>query len=142
MQNYGFIRLYFRVADRSAAMQVAMFVTLMGMIIIPQILRGEPHVTLFLFGAILLNHQLAAIGLSSHVWANHSKRSPIWFSGALLIFGSGVAWLILHAPTWTIMVMVGLRVTAGFVHFLYERWIYNLSDPQVRATIGKELVAI
>jgi hypothetical protein len=25
----------------------------------------------------------------------------------------------------------------GFVHFLYSRWVWNISDPKIRATIGR-----
>lgn len=34
---------------------------------------------------------------------------------------------------------VGFRLGLGFVHFLYDRWIYKLSNPQVRATIGRDI---
>ena len=124
MQNYGFLRLYFRDLDRAVAMQVAMFTTLFGLIIIPQLIH-QPQVALFFFGLIVFNHQLAAIGLASHVWANRQDRSPLWFAAALIVFGSGLAWLMLHAPVATLMTIIGLRVTAGFVHFLYDRWVYN-----------------
>jgi hypothetical protein len=33
-------------------------------------------------------------------------------------------------------VVICARMGLGFVHFLYDRWIWKLSDPQVRATIG------
>jgi hypothetical protein len=32
-----------------------------------------------------------------------------------------------------------LRIGLGFVHFLYDRWVYKLSDPQVRAIIGRDI---
>lgn len=140
MQNYGFLRLYRPAGDRALAMQIAMFATLFGLVIIPTIIHQQ-QVFLFLFGAVIVNHQLAAIGLSAHVWGNHHQRSPWGFALALIAFGAGVAWLMLHAPQTVIMLIVGLRVTAGFVHFLYERWDYKFSDQRVRETIGRDLTA-
>jgi hypothetical protein len=43
-----------------------------------------------------------------------------------------------YAPGFTIhvtMTALALRVGLGFVHFLYDGWIYKLSDPAVRAII-------
>jgi hypothetical protein len=34
---------------------------------------------------------------------------------------------------------VSLRLGLGFVHFLYDRWLWQFSDPRVRATIGADL---
>jgi hypothetical protein len=141
MQNYGFLHLYRPGGDRTAAMQWAMFATLFGLIIIPELFH-QPWLSLFCFGLVIVNHQLAAIGLASHVWANYWGRSPLWFAGALIAFGSGLAWLMLHAAAQAAMTIVGLRVTAGFAHFLYDRWVYKLSDPQVRATIGRDILCV
>jgi hypothetical protein len=139
MQNYGILRLYRPSGDRGTAMQWAMFSTLFGLIVIPTSIR-QPQLSAFCFGAVIINHQLAAIGLSSHVWANGWDRSPLWFASALIAIGAGLAWLMLNVPAQTAMVVIGLRVTAGFVHFLYDRWVWRLSDPQVRATIGQDLL--
>lgn len=137
MQNYGFLRLYLPGGDRAAAMQWAMLGTLFGLIIIPAVIH-QPQLTAFCFGAIIVNHQLAAIGLSSHVWANCWGRNPLWFAGALITGGAALAWLMLHADA--MMMMLGLRIAAGFVHFLYDRWVYKLSDPRIKATIGRNLL--
>ena len=138
MQNYGLLRFYWAALDRAAAMQLAMFGTLLGMIIIP-IKFHQPQLSLFLLGLIIINHQLVAIGLAGHVLGNHWRRSPLWFAGALLAAGVVLVWLMLDAAAHVAMVVVGLRVTAGFVHFLYDRWVWKLGNPQVRATIGAEL---
>jgi hypothetical protein len=37
---------------------------------------------------------------------------------------------------------VGFRLGLGFVHFLYDRWLYKLSDPPVRATIGRDIFCV
>jgi hypothetical protein len=142
MQNYGFLRLYWPAVGRSEAMQWAMFITtfitLFCMVILPEKFQDQ-RLALFFLGAVIINHQLAAIGLASHVWANHHGRNPLWFATASIAAGALLAWVILHTPPVVFMIMVGLRVAAGFVHFLYDRWIYKLSDPQVRATIGRDL---
>lgn len=121
LQNYGILRLYLPRLDRAVTMQLAVFPTLFFGLIIPMGFH-QPQLAVFCFAIITINHQLAAIGLSSHVWANHRRRSPLWFACAMLGAGSGTAWLILRTPVAAIMTVVGLRVTAGFVHFLYDRW--------------------
>jgi len=141
MQNYGFLRLYRPGGDRVMAIQWAMFATLFGLIIVPELFH-QAQVSLFFFGLVIVNHQLAAIGLSSHVWANCWGRSPLWFAGALLAAGAALAWLMLHAAAEAAMTIIGLRVTAGFVHFLYDRWVYKISDPQVQATIGRDIFCL
>jgi hypothetical protein len=101
-----------------------------------------------------MNHWLVAIGLSSHVHAR--DRSAVAFSTALLGLGTIVFALLfvalpfcgLHStsgpvplPWWVRATMpaVSLRLGLGFVHFLYDRWLWKLSDPVVRSTIGADL---
>jgi hypothetical protein len=103
-----------------------------------------------------MNHWLVAIGLSSHVYANHQNRSPNAVAAVLvgigtLIFGllfvvlpfSGIPSTSGTAPLpWWIratMPEVSLRLGLGFVHFLYDRWLWHLSDPEVRKAIGRDL---
>jgi hypothetical protein len=138
MQNYGFLRLYWRSGDPCVAMQWAMITTLFGMIIIPELFH-QARLSMFLFGAVLVNHQLVAVGLSSHVWANHYGRSPLWFAIALIAVGGAITWLLLYGLTQVVTTIVGLRAAAGFVHFLYDRWVYKLSDAKVRSTIGRDV---
>ena len=97
---------------------------------------------------------LVAIGLSSHVHAR--DRSAVVFSAALIGFGTIVFALLFIAlpfcglystsgpaplPWWVRATIpaVSLRLGLGFVHFLYDRWLWKLSDPMVRAMIGKDL---
>jgi hypothetical protein len=42
---------------------------------------------------------------------------------------------------WLTAWAVGFRIGLGFVHFRHDRWIYKFSDPIVRGTIGKALLA-
>lgn len=140
MQNYGFLRIYKPNLNPSIAMQWAMFCTIMAMVIIPETI-GNQYLGMFCLGAVVFSHQLAAVGVAGHIWANNRRRSPWWFVGGVMGFGLVAAWLMLHSPPWLLMTVIGARMAASFVHFLYDRYIYKFSDPQVRATIGADLIA-
>jgi hypothetical protein len=103
-----------------------------------------------------MNHWLVAIGLSSHVYANHQHRTPLTFSAVLVGLGMLVFGLLfvvvpftgIHStsgpaplPWWirATIPAVSLRLGLGFVHFLYDRWLWRFGDPQVRETIGADL---
>jgi hypothetical protein len=106
------------------------------------------------FAIIGLNHWLVAIGLASHVHATHTQRSPWPFALAVMVAGfvlfcllfvdftklpaSGLSITALYFTVTT----VGFRLGLGFVHFLYDRWIYKLSDAKVRSTIGKDIFCL
>jgi hypothetical protein len=110
------------------------------------------HIGLWGFAIVGMNHWLVAIGLASHVHANREGVSPWPFAlglclAGLLLFsalfvdpmkllsgGISTAMLSFSAAA------VGFRLGLGFVHFLYDRWIWRLSDPQVRETIGRDLI--
>jgi hypothetical protein len=96
-----------------------------------------------------VNHWLAAIGLSSHVYGRHKNSSPVIFAVSVIIAGvalfAALFWRV-GFYSWNFRDVIDLaipytafRLSMGFVHFLYDRWLYKLSDPQVRATIGKDL---
>jgi hypothetical protein len=100
---------------------------------------------------LALNHWLVAIGLASHVHANHARCSSWLFALALMAAGLAVFCLLFvdvrQLPTdgfapqvlhFTVAA-VGFRLGLGFVHFLYDRWIYKFSDPKVSTTIGLAL---
>jgi hypothetical protein len=56
----------------------------------------------------------------------------------------GFLWLI-PTPTGTLLrvipIVVCARLGFGFVHFLYDRWVWKMTDQRVRATIGRDLFA-
>ncbi len=105
------------------------------------------------FAVWAINHWLVAIGLASHVYANNAGRSATVFVAGLiaagmvlfwLIFGSGVNAHTLFDPHFVVrasMIALSIRYGLAFTHFLYDRWLWRLSDPQVRATIGQDLFA-
>jgi hypothetical protein len=98
-----------------------------------------------------INHWLVAIGLSSHVYAVHRGRSAVMFVAGLVVVGVALFWLIfgsgvnrhtLFDPSFvvrTTMIALSLRYGFAFTHFLYDRWLWQLSNSEVRATIGKDL---
>jgi hypothetical protein len=110
------------------------------------------HYGLWGFAIIGLNHWLVAIGLASHVHGNHAGRSPWLFVLAVMCAGFVLFCLLfvdLHrvlsvglttATLQFTVVAVGFRLGLGFVHFLYDRWLYKLSDLQVRAIIGRDVL--
>jgi hypothetical protein len=97
------------------------------------------------------NHWLTAIGLSSHVYGVHKSRSPVVFAG--IVTGAGILLFAVlffsfknGIHSWNLRDIIilllpatGFRLGLGFVHFLYDRWVWKFSDPQVRATIGADL---
>jgi hypothetical protein len=143
MQNFGVVSFYRRMQRsrklRSVDKWSCLIATAVGMIIIPKLLH-VPQLSLFVFGFFMWNHSLTAIGVSSHVLGNHHARSPWLFASALIIAGAIGFWLMFCAPGFALrvtMTAIGLRVGLGFVHFLYDRWVYKLSDAKVRSTIGR-----
>ncbi|MBV8486282.1 MAG: hypothetical protein JO077_25825 [Verrucomicrobia bacterium] len=93
-----------------------------------------------------VNHWLVAIGLSSHVYSARCLRfrAGAWlYTLAMLMAGAiGFFWLI-PTPNGTVLrvipIVVSARLGFGFVHFLYDRWIWKMTDPRVRETIGRDL---
>lgn len=96
------------------------------------------HAGLWGFAIISLNHWLVAIGLASHF---HNRRRPWPFALGVCVGGfvlyallfvnlSGVwanglmAAALVFTPT-----AVAFRLGLGFVHFLYDRWLYKGTSP-------------
>jgi len=73
--------------------------------------------------AVSANHWITDIGLSWRV--STSEGMSLRRMEGIVIALSGIR---------------GLGVS--FVHFLYSRWIWKLSDPQVRATVGRDLLSV
>jgi hypothetical protein len=95
------------------------------------------------FAIISMNHWLVAIGLTSHVYGVHRGVSPLPFALALAAMG-GIVYCLLFVDLRTGLLhftalAAGLRLSSGFVHFLYDRWIWRLSDPRMRAIIGGDI---
>lgn len=90
-------------------------------------------------GIISMNHWLAAVGL-----AGLARERAVIFPIAVIAIGTALfcalfmrGWAI---PTRVAATAVAFRLALGIVHFLYDRWVWKLSDPEVRATIGHNLL--
>jgi hypothetical protein len=84
------------------------------------------------------NHWLTDIGLSSKV----SRWWWVFFAGVMTLGCIGFAYQVPRADrTLTLFVplIIKLRCGVGIWHFLYSRWVWKLSDPQVRAIIGEDI---
>jgi len=88
-------------------------------------------------GILSFNHWLVDIGLSSRVARRH-----FGFIAAVLLIG--VVWALLRNGPLSVRLVpqiIVIRAGIGMVHFIYSARIWQFSDPQVRATIGRDLLA-
>jgi hypothetical protein len=141
MQNYGIIALYKRLNSitgrRWVDMSLVLGVTVLLMNGWSFIYDGLP-VGFAILGLISLNHWLVAIGLCGTV----SGRQLLFTAVVLGLGAIGFTWLRV-TPAGNMMgvipVVVATRIGVSFVHFLYDRWIWRFSDPEIRKTIGRDL---
>lgn len=141
MQNFGVLSLCRNrarsVRQRYTDMVGCLSLTAFGMVVLPKLIQAQ-WAFLVCAGAFSFNHWIVAIGLCGRV-----SRHTFWFIAAMLLFGAvGFVWMI---PTSNglmirvIPIIICARIGLGFWHFLQDRWMWKLSDPQVRATIGRDL---
>jgi hypothetical protein len=133
-------------------------VTAFGMVILPKLVHS-PELGILFYCLFFVNHWVVAIGLPSHVESVLDRSRPrlhAWgFALGVLLLGTvGFVW---SAPAWVwrawgyaipaqapdyalvshvVPVVLSLRFGLSFVHFLYDRNIWRMSDPEVRAIIG------
>jgi hypothetical protein len=136
MQNFGVLSLWRRPKRRWLAMAACLIVTSGPMLLL---FIWKPHWQwLFVFGAAMqFNHWIVDIGLSGRV-----SRHTWLFVGGILV--AGLVGFIWYEPTARGFHrrsddLLQVAMALGFVHFLYSRWVWKMSDPQVRATIGADL---
>jgi len=132
-------------------------VTAFGMAVLPKIVEST-ELRMVFYCMIFVNHWVVAIGLPANVEGAFDRswpRARAWaFAlGVLLLGGIGFVW---SAPAWVwrargfsipvqaspymlishvVPVVLSLRYGLSFVHFLYDRYIWKLSDPEVRAIL-------
>jgi hypothetical protein len=97
---------------------------------------------LWMFAILLVNHWLVAIGLAGQVCAKGDWRRFATISAGLSLVGAVLFASMFLRPDTTVQLTcwaLGFRFGLGFVHFLYDRWIYRFSDPLVTATVGLAL---
>lgn len=147
-QNFGFLCLYRRQGWKGRQKYLVLAVCIaISVFVGHEMSRVFEYkgVLLFCFGLVTVNHWFAAIGLSAHVHSRHTGRSPLWFAGGVILAGSLLVWIFYLGITTSLHVMVltlCLRGALGIWHFLQDRWIWQLSDPQVRATIGRDVFCL
>lgn len=137
MQHFGVMQILQIGGSRRVNMILCLAATAFGMAVVPA-LTGERWVFLLMMGIFSVNHWVVDIGLSARV------VSRGWlFAGMLLLMGAvGFVWMVPTSSGMMIRVIpivICARLGLGFVHFLYSRWVWKLSDPEVRATIGADL---
>lgn len=133
MQNFGFARLCGLPGSRRTQRIVGLGLTSAAMVALPHVLRSPP-LFLALIATISVNHWIVELDLSSRIAGR-------WLVPVSLFLGSiAFMWTIptengnlIRVIPWLLSARMGL----GFVHFLYDRWLYRFSDPAVQATIGK-----
>jgi hypothetical protein len=139
MQDFGIWRLWggLRI-NRWAEIGICL-----GLVIFfVEVMRHITHslwVMLFVTGLVSVNHWVVDLGLSVRV------AGRMFLPGVLALGLIGFVWMVpspggqmIRMIPWIICVRLGL----GFVHFLYSRWVWRLSDPLVRATIGRDLLTV
>lgn len=135
--------------------------TAFGMAILPKLPHSD-EVGIIAYSALYVNHWVVAVGLPAHVEASLAPSRPRlrafgFVLGVLLLGGVGFVWT---APAWlwrawgyaipahepdfmlvnhVVPVLLSLRFGLSFVHFLYDRAIWKMSDPEVRAILAPAL---
>jgi hypothetical protein len=142
MQNFGVLSLYKRKQAGSPDRRLrdgllCLVLTVVGMGALP-LLSSDQSLGLLFTGVFSFSHWLTDIGLSSRV-----SRHPWLFITMVLAMGSvGFLWMVPradHMATRLIPTVLTARWGLGFVHFLYSRWVWKISDPKVRATAGTDI---
>lgn len=137
MQNFGVLSLWRRPKRRRLTMAACLAVTS-----VPMLLSFVWHPRwpwLFALAAAgSFNHWVVDIGLSGRV-----SRHVWLFVGGVL--AAGLIGLVWYEPTARGFHrrsdgLLQIAMALGFVHFLYSRWVWKMGDPQVRATIGANLM--
>jgi hypothetical protein len=91
---------------------------------------------LWLFVINSVNHWLVEIGLCAHVEGRARQQR---LSAPLVVLGiCGAAATVIPISVLLLPPVLGLSAALGLAHFLYDRWVWKLSDPRVQATIGRE----
>lgn len=144
MQNFGVTQLYKRLNKVSGYRWLTLGFTAGTTVLMIGALAlfNVSQVLGFLaLGIISLNHWLVEIGLSGQV-----SGRPLLFTVVILGLGCiGFAWLMPTSQGNFMIVVpaiIGTRLGVSFVHFLYDRWIWRLSDPQIRAIIAPRLLSV
>jgi hypothetical protein len=136
MQNFGVLRLWRTTSfPRYLDMAACLIATILAMSL-SKLVQGD--LVLAIAGAVAFNHWAVSLGLCGRV-----SGRPWLFMPAILLSGMiGFSWFVPTARGLLVPVVpmvLCARIGLSFAHFLYDRWVWKFSDPQVRSTIGRSL---
>lgn len=136
MQNFGVLSIWRKPKQRRLTIVVCLFVA--SGVMLPTFYGYQSGYWLFLFAAAMsFNHWIVDIGLSSR-----AVRWQWLFVGGVLLLGFiSFIWFepTIHGFHRRSDELLKIAMAIGFVHFLYSRWVWKLSDKRVRETIGANL---
>jgi hypothetical protein len=134
MQNYGVLALW-RGRQALAVKGLCLLVTGGGMIL-PIFLHSQ-LANLIAFVTLSVTHWLTDIGLSA--W--RSRHACAFIVTVVLLGMVGFIWFLPHDHGYTkrSAQLAQFAMSLSFIHFLYSRWLWKLSDPQVRTAMGDNL---
>jgi hypothetical protein len=128
------------------ARQVIIIGPTMAVMLAPMMLANSALPLVIAGGVFGLAHWATDIGLTTRVLRRW------WFLPIVLAIGLiGFAWKTVVAgprfcdplpvctAVWSVPMLLSLRYGIGFWHFLMSRWVWQFSNPRVRATIGRSL---
>jgi hypothetical protein len=138
MQNFGLARLFFRGLPRRFSKAVFCGGTMLVLIAAPHVLSDSWLLILSTF-IISGGHWLSEIALTVRV-SNHRAVffAAIFAIGPLALLCVPIRGVPI-SMTGAVLVLFGVRIGLGFVHFLYDRWVWRFSDPQIRELIAPQL---
>jgi hypothetical protein len=135
MQIFGVLSLYRKNPRNARQRRIDMFLclagTALGMYALPMLAGSQ---SLVMLCAFLVQPLVVTIGLTSRI-SRHT-----WVFIVMLVMGTiGCVWVIptSSGPMIRVIPIICARMGLGFVHFLYDRWVWKLSDPLVaRRLVG------
>lgn len=143
MQNFGVLALAWpsmpKNSHRIDFKLGCVILTAIGMYGMPNYFQSWT-VGMICIGAFSFNHWIVAIGLSSRA----SRHGWVFIAAVLGAGAIGFVWMI---PTSDVMIIraipwiISARLGLGFIHFLYDRWVWRMSNPQIRSIIAPALFA-
>ena len=137
MQHFGVSQLC-GIGSRRTSMIVCLGATAFLMGVLPLFFH-DLWVSFLMIGAMSVNHWAVDIGLSSRV-------AGWWLAPLVLAVGTvGFLWAVPTSSGMMIHVVpaiIGARLGLGFVHFLYSRWVWQMSAPIRQGLAGSEARAV
>lgn len=135
MQNFGILSLCCRITRKVEASLICIAL-ICALALLPAMIHHPQKASLFILGAITVNHWVVDLGLSSVTF----RHAVVFLIGLVSVGMIGFLWehpTIQGIQRTDVEFIVRARFGLGFIHFLYSGWVWKFSDPQVRTTIGR-----